>query len=152
MLIENQTYLSTREMLDWETKMVDILPEWQLSDEYASEHAQVVDLMGRRNDLPSLLCLLHQIPLFDNALLRFLYSVYCQTWLCRNGGKSHLGCFNFSPCRELLSATYSVGVDRRSRRRRRMSLIRQVDVLPFERCHCWPQAGVRASSQKLQGE
>jgi len=46
MLIENQTYLSTREMLDWETKMVDILPEWQLSDEYASEHAQVVDLMG----------------------------------------------------------------------------------------------------------
>ena len=46
MLIENHTLLVSGEYLDWSTKIKDILPEWKLLDEYASDHADVVDLLG----------------------------------------------------------------------------------------------------------
>lgn len=46
MLVENNTILASGERLDWSTKIKDILPEWKLMDEYASNHADVVDLMS----------------------------------------------------------------------------------------------------------
>lgn len=46
MLIENDTVLPNGEKLDWSTKIKDILPDWKLMDEYASEHTDVIDLMS----------------------------------------------------------------------------------------------------------
>ncbi len=46
MLVENNTILASGERLDWSTKIKDILPEWKLMDEYASNHADVIDLMS----------------------------------------------------------------------------------------------------------
>ncbi len=46
MLIEHDTMLPNGEKLDWTTKIKDVLPEWKLMDEYASDHATVVDLMS----------------------------------------------------------------------------------------------------------
>lgn len=46
MLIENHTILPNGEVLDWSTKVKDILPEWKLLDEYASDHVDLVDLMS----------------------------------------------------------------------------------------------------------
>lgn len=46
MLIENDTALPNSGRLDWSTKVKDILPEWQLADEYASDHIDLIDLMS----------------------------------------------------------------------------------------------------------
>ena len=46
MHIENHTLLVSGDELDWDTKMKDILPEWRLMDQYASDHADVTDLLG----------------------------------------------------------------------------------------------------------
>lgn len=46
MLVENDTVLKSGEKLDWTTKTKDILPEWKLMDEYASDHTNVLDLMS----------------------------------------------------------------------------------------------------------
>lgn len=31
--------------MNWETKIKDILPDWRLSDPYASDHADLIDLL-----------------------------------------------------------------------------------------------------------
>ena len=46
MLIRNHTALPGGGTLDWSTKIKDIVPEWQLMDEYASDHADLIDLMS----------------------------------------------------------------------------------------------------------
>jgi hypothetical protein len=46
LLIENHTRLPNGELLAWDTKVKDVLPEWQLMDEYASDHVDVVDLLS----------------------------------------------------------------------------------------------------------
>jgi hypothetical protein len=38
--------LPNGELLAWDTKVKDVLPEWQLMDEYASDHVDVVDLLS----------------------------------------------------------------------------------------------------------
>ncbi|WVR08835.1 hypothetical protein IAU60_005893 [Kwoniella sp. DSM 27419] len=44
MLVENQTALANGDTLKWTTKIKDLLPEWKLMDEYASDHANLIDL------------------------------------------------------------------------------------------------------------
>ncbi|BEJ10597.1 hypothetical protein CspHIS471_0100190 [Cutaneotrichosporon sp. HIS471] len=38
--------------LTWSTKVKDVLPEWKLMDEYASTHADIVDLTSMRSGMP----------------------------------------------------------------------------------------------------
>jgi CubicO group peptidase (beta-lactamase class C family) len=45
LLIENGTVLENGQTLDWETKVKDAIPGWQLMDQYASDHVNVVDLL-----------------------------------------------------------------------------------------------------------
>ena len=52
-LIERKTELPNGATLDWSTKIKDILPEWKLMDDYASEHTNVMDLLLQRTGLPS---------------------------------------------------------------------------------------------------
>ncbi|ORY35068.1 beta-lactamase/transpeptidase-like protein [Naematelia encephala] len=52
MLINNGTALPSGEELDWSTKIKDIMPEWKLMDEYASDHTDLIDLMNMRSGLP----------------------------------------------------------------------------------------------------
>ncbi|KZP01782.1 beta-lactamase/transpeptidase-like protein [Calocera viscosa TUFC12733] len=40
------------EKLEWTTRVKDVLPEWALMDEYASEHAQLVDLLSHVTGMP----------------------------------------------------------------------------------------------------
>lgn len=44
-LIHNETVLPNGEKLGYDTKIVDILPDWDLVDEYAREHIDVLDLL-----------------------------------------------------------------------------------------------------------
>ncbi|WVQ92970.1 hypothetical protein IAU59_000032 [Kwoniella sp. CBS 9459] len=60
LLVENHTILpaingdggSENQELEWTTKIKDILPEWELRDEIASEHANLIDLASMRSGLP----------------------------------------------------------------------------------------------------
>ncbi|OCF32472.1 hypothetical protein I316_05899 [Kwoniella heveanensis BCC8398] len=60
LLIENHTILpplngeasSKARVLEWTTKIKDILPEWELVDEFASEHTNLIDLASMRSGLP----------------------------------------------------------------------------------------------------
>ena len=56
MLIERETPLSDGKMLDFSTKVKDILPEWRLKDEYASDRIDLMDLLIHRTGLPSHAC------------------------------------------------------------------------------------------------
>jgi len=38
--------------LDWTTKIADILPEWELQDPVASQHATIQDILSHRTGLP----------------------------------------------------------------------------------------------------
>ncbi len=49
-MIENQTKLANGEFLNWDTKVKDVLPGWKLQDEYASDHADLVDLLCEREN------------------------------------------------------------------------------------------------------
>ncbi|KAL1406255.1 hypothetical protein Q8F55_007950 [Vanrija albida] len=53
LLIERGVRLPSGEKLDWSTKIKDILPEWRLQDTYASEHADITDLLSMRTGQPS---------------------------------------------------------------------------------------------------
>lgn len=44
LLIERGTELPNGDKLDWDTKIKDILPEWKLLDDYASDHLDITDL------------------------------------------------------------------------------------------------------------
>lgn len=46
LLIERETKLSNGEKLSWNTKINDVLPEWKLMDGYATEHADIEDLLS----------------------------------------------------------------------------------------------------------
>jgi hypothetical protein len=46
MMIENGTLLPNGDKLDWHTKVKDVLPEWKLMDDYASDHVDIVDLLS----------------------------------------------------------------------------------------------------------
>ncbi|WVQ81202.1 hypothetical protein IAT38_003324 [Cryptococcus sp. DSM 104549] len=52
LLIHNNTKLPNGETLGWSTKIKDILPEWKLMDEYASNQVDLIDLMSMRSGLP----------------------------------------------------------------------------------------------------
>ncbi|KAK4687896.1 hypothetical protein P7C73_g2232, partial [Tremellales sp. Uapishka_1] len=52
LLVHNKTLLPNGELLDWSTKVKDILPDWQLADPYASDHVDVLDLMSMRSGMP----------------------------------------------------------------------------------------------------
>ncbi|WVQ85963.1 hypothetical protein IAT38_008131 [Cryptococcus sp. DSM 104549] len=52
LLVYNETKLLNGETLTWHTKMKDILPEWGLMDEYASDHVDLLDVMSMRTGLP----------------------------------------------------------------------------------------------------
>lgn len=46
MLIENNTIVpSTGKFLDWDTKIIDVLPDWKIQDEYATNNLDIVDLL-----------------------------------------------------------------------------------------------------------
>jgi hypothetical protein len=46
MLIENNTIVpSTGKFLDWDTKIIDVLPDWKIRDEYATNNLDIVDLL-----------------------------------------------------------------------------------------------------------
>lgn len=45
LLIDNGTALENGQTLDWETTVKDAIPGWQLMDQYASEHVNIVDLL-----------------------------------------------------------------------------------------------------------
>lgn len=54
LLIERNTSLSNGQLLDWDTKIVDILgDDWKLEDGYATDHLDVTDLLSMRSGLPS---------------------------------------------------------------------------------------------------
>ncbi|WWC90960.1 uncharacterized protein L201_005898 [Kwoniella dendrophila CBS 6074] len=52
LLVENKTSLPNGDVLDWSTKVKDILPEWKLMDEYASDHVDLIDLGTMRSGMP----------------------------------------------------------------------------------------------------
>ncbi|WVQ78590.1 hypothetical protein IAT38_000676 [Cryptococcus sp. DSM 104549] len=52
LLIANGTTLPNGQVLSLTTKIKDILPDWELLDEYASDHVDVLDLMSMRSGLP----------------------------------------------------------------------------------------------------
>ena len=45
LLVNNDTLLSNGERLGYGTKIKDILPHWQLYDEYATAHLDLLDLL-----------------------------------------------------------------------------------------------------------
>jgi CubicO group peptidase (beta-lactamase class C family) len=47
LLVQNGTKLSNGAELSWSSKLKDVLPEWALMDEYASEHVDITDLGSR---------------------------------------------------------------------------------------------------------
>lgn len=50
MLVENCTQLHNGEVLEWTTKVKDILPEWGLMDTYMSDHVNLIDLLSEYSD------------------------------------------------------------------------------------------------------
>jgi len=46
LLIENDTVLDNGNQLEYDTKIKDILPDWQLQDTYMRDHLDLVDLLG----------------------------------------------------------------------------------------------------------
>ncbi|WVQ81101.1 hypothetical protein IAT38_003223 [Cryptococcus sp. DSM 104549] len=52
LLIYNDTKLLNGETLTWQSKMKDVLPEWGLMDEYASDHVDLLDVLSMRSGLP----------------------------------------------------------------------------------------------------
>ncbi|KAK8844084.1 hypothetical protein IAR55_006878 [Kwoniella newhampshirensis] len=53
LLVHNGTILKDgKTTLEWNTKIKDIVPEWKLMDEYASDHANLLDLLSMRSGLP----------------------------------------------------------------------------------------------------
>jgi len=44
-LIEKKTKLGKGGKLDWSTKIKDIIHEWKLMNDYASEHADIIDML-----------------------------------------------------------------------------------------------------------
>ncbi|ORY32151.1 beta-lactamase/transpeptidase-like protein [Naematelia encephala] len=53
LLIRNGTKLASGQNLDWSTKIKDVIPEWKLMDEYASDHTDLIDLANMRTGLSS---------------------------------------------------------------------------------------------------
>lgn len=54
LLIESGTKLPSGRLLDWDTKVIDILgDDWKLEDEYATAHLDLTDLLSMRSGLPS---------------------------------------------------------------------------------------------------
>lgn len=50
LLIEDGVKLPNGEPLGWHSKMKDVLPDlWELADPYASDHADITDLLGARD-------------------------------------------------------------------------------------------------------
>lgn len=47
LLIENGTRLSSGEQLGWNTKIKDVVPDWDMRDKYARDHVDITDLLGR---------------------------------------------------------------------------------------------------------
>ena len=45
-LIDDDTILPNGRRLEWKTKIKDILPEWQLMSADATDHADLIDLLG----------------------------------------------------------------------------------------------------------
>ncbi|OCF56140.1 hypothetical protein L486_06081 [Kwoniella mangroviensis CBS 10435] len=52
LLMNNDTLLPDGDKLRWSTKIKDVLPEWKLMDDYASDHVDLVDLASMRSGLP----------------------------------------------------------------------------------------------------
>ena len=46
LLIANHTPLPSGGTLEWSTKVADVLPQWRLTDRYASEHMEILDLLS----------------------------------------------------------------------------------------------------------
>jgi len=46
LLIEDNTVLDNGNQLGYDTKIKDILPDWQLQDTYMRDHLDLVDLLG----------------------------------------------------------------------------------------------------------
>lgn len=45
LLIDNNTLLPNGETLQYDTKVKDILPDWELMDQYARDHIDFLDLL-----------------------------------------------------------------------------------------------------------
>ncbi|ODO04797.1 hypothetical protein I350_05407 [Cryptococcus amylolentus CBS 6273] len=71
LLIEDKTYLPNGELLDWSTKIKDILPGWGLMDDYASTHADLIDLLTKDAD-STVLRYRHQTPEVIVSTMRYL--------------------------------------------------------------------------------
>ncbi len=52
LLIEDGTKLPNGDKLDWSTKIKDVLPEWKLQDQYASDDVDIWDLTVHWTGLP----------------------------------------------------------------------------------------------------
>lgn len=53
-MIEKGTKLPSGKLLDWDTKVADILgDDWKLEDEYATKHLDLTDLLSMRSGMPS---------------------------------------------------------------------------------------------------
>ena len=47
LLVKNNTLLPNGATLPYDTKIKDILPDWDLIDEYARDHLDLLDLLGK---------------------------------------------------------------------------------------------------------
>ena len=47
LLVNNETVLPNGATLGYGTKVKDILPDWNLADEYARDHLDLLDLLGK---------------------------------------------------------------------------------------------------------